>query len=116
MGCSKHPKINLLTNINEEEKTALYTHADAFVYPSIYEGFGLPPLEAMSHETPVICSTGGSLKELYSKNALMFDPKDKETLKSHLKNFRSAPKSKDFTKNFTWQNTAKLTLKSFNQI
>lgn len=113
---AKHPKITLLTNVSEEEKAALYTHADAFVYPSIYEGFGLPPLEAMSYGIPVICSTGGSLKELYSKNALMFDPKDKEALKSHLQNFKSAPKSKDFAKNFTWENTAEKTLKSFNQI
>jgi len=112
----KHPKIHLLTNINEEEKTALYTHADAFVYPSIYEGFGLPPLEAMSHETPVICSTGGSLKEYFSDHALMFDPKDKETLKSHLQNFKSAPASKNFTKNFTWEKTAQKTLKAFEKL
>lgn len=113
---AKHPKIKLLTNISEQEKASLYTHADAFVYPSIYEGFGLPPLEAMSYGIPVICSTGGSLNEYFSKNALMFNPKDKETLKSHLKNFEKAPKSKDFTKNFTWKNTAKLTIKALNQL
>lgn len=115
-GGPKHPKITLLTNVSEEEKAALYTHADAFVYPSIYEGFGLPPLEAMSYGIPVICSTGGSLKELYSKNALMFDPKDKETLKSHLQNFKQAPKSKDFASTFTWEKTAEKTLKAFNQL
>jgi glycosyltransferase involved in cell wall biosynthesis len=113
---AKHPKINLLTNISEEEKAALYTHADAFVYPSIYEGFGLPPLEAMSYGIPVICSTGGSLKELYSDHALMFDPKDKETLKSHLQNFKKAPKSKAFAKKFTWEKTAEQTLKTINQL
>lgn len=113
---AKHPRINLLTNISEEKKAALYTHADAFVYPSIYEGFGLPPLEAMSYRIPVICSTGGSLKELYSNHALMFDPKDKETLKSHLQNFKKAPKSKDFADLFTWEKTAEKTLKSFNQL
>lgn len=111
-----HPKINLLTNISEEEKAALYAHSDAFVYPSIYEGFGLPPLEAMSYGIPVICSTGGSLSELYSKNALMFDPKDKETLKLHLKNYKSAPNSKEFSSMFTWEKTAEQTLKAFNQL
>ncbi|MFH1534056.1 MAG: glycosyltransferase family 1 protein [Nitrospirota bacterium] len=113
---AKNPKIILRTNISEQEKASLYAHADAFVYPSIYEGFGLPPLEAMSYGIPVICSTGGSLSKLYSNHALMFDPKDKETLKSHLKNFKNAPRSKEFASNFTWENTAKLTLKALNQI
>ena len=116
---AKHPKIILRTNISEEEKAALYTHADAFVYPSIYEGFGLPPLEAMSYGIPVICSTGGSLNEIFAKHALMFDPKDKEMLKSHLQNFKSchlAPSAKEFTKNFTWEKTAQKTLKAFEEL
>lgn len=113
---ARHPKINLLTNISEEEKAALYKYADAFIYPSIYEGFGLPPLEAMSYNTPVICSTGGSLNEYFSQNALMFEPQDKETLKQHLKNYKTAPKSEQFAQKFTWQKTAEETLKAFNQL
>ncbi|MDD3861685.1 MAG: glycosyltransferase family 1 protein [Candidatus Gracilibacteria bacterium] len=80
-----HQKDIILTGyITEEQKASLYKHADTLIYPSLYEGFGLPPLEAMSYGIPVICSTGGSLKEIFSNHALMFEPNDKETLKKHI--------------------------------
>jgi|GEM_PF-306724 len=80
-----HQKDIILTGyITEEQKASLYKHADMFIYPSLYEGFGLPPLEAMSYGIPVICSTGGSLKEIFENHALMFEPNDKETLKKHI--------------------------------
>jgi glycosyltransferase involved in cell wall biosynthesis len=52
----------------------LYRHATAFVYPSLYEGFGIPPLEAMAHDCPVICSTGGSISEVVGDAGEFFDP------------------------------------------
>jgi len=59
---------------------ALYSSADVFVYPSLYEGFGLPPLEAMQCGTPVIVSRSSSLPELVGTAGLQVDPHDPEEL------------------------------------
>ena len=58
----------------------LYRHASAFVYPSLYEGFGLPVLEAMTHGCPVICSGTSSLPEVVGRAAELFDPDDPESI------------------------------------
>jgi len=60
--------------------TALYAHAVLFVYPSLYEGFGLPLLEAMHCGCPVACSTAGSMPEIAGDAALYFDPLNEEEL------------------------------------
>jgi glycosyltransferase involved in cell wall biosynthesis len=58
----------------------LYRHASAFIYPSLYEGFGLPVLEAMAHGCPVICSGTSSLPEVVGGAAELFDPNDPESI------------------------------------
>jgi glycosyltransferase involved in cell wall biosynthesis len=60
--------------IEEEDKPAIYSGASLFVFPSLYEGFGLTPLEAMSCGTPVICSNRTSLPEVVGDAAISFDP------------------------------------------
>ncbi len=60
--------------IEEEDKPAIYSAASVFVFPSLYEGFGLTPLEAMSCGTPVICSNRTSLPEVVGDAAISFDP------------------------------------------
>ncbi|MGI5836494.1 MAG: glycosyltransferase family 4 protein, partial [Chloroflexota bacterium] len=60
--------------ISEEEKPALYSAARAFVFPSLYEGFGMPVLEAMACGTPVITSNTSSLPEVAGDAALLVDP------------------------------------------
>jgi glycosyltransferase involved in cell wall biosynthesis len=60
--------------IEEEDKPAIYSGASIFVFPSLYEGFGLAPLEAMSCGAPVICSNRTSLPEVVGEAALSFDP------------------------------------------
>lgn len=57
-----------------------YANATAFVYPSVYEGFGLPPIEAMRAKCPVICSNSSSLPEVVGEAAVMFDPLDVEEI------------------------------------
>ena len=54
----------------------LYQYASAFVYPSLYEGFGIPPLEAMAHDCPVVCSSGGSISEVVGNAGEFFTPCD----------------------------------------
>lgn len=66
--------------IVDEDLSALYSGATAFIYPSLYEGFGLPPLEAMRCGTPVITSNKTSLPEVVSDAGIMVDPKDEEAL------------------------------------
>jgi len=60
----------------------LYEHASAFVYPSLYEGFGIPPLEAMAHDCPVVCSNASSIPEVVGDAGEYFDPGDIESMRS----------------------------------
>ncbi|KKI00370.1 hypothetical protein EO95_13930 [Methanosarcina sp. 1.H.T.1A.1] len=60
--------------VPDEDLPALYNAADLFVYPSLYEGFGLPPLEAMACGTPVIVSNTSSLPEVLGDAGCLFDP------------------------------------------
>jgi len=58
-----------------------YSSAKAFVYPSLYEGFGIPPLEAMAHHCPVICSNTSSMPEVIGKAGEFFDPTDTDDMR-----------------------------------
>jgi glycosyltransferase involved in cell wall biosynthesis len=61
--------------VEEEELIHLYNAANIYVFPSLYEGFGLPPLEAMKCGTPVVASNSSSIPEICGKgNAIFFDP------------------------------------------
>jgi len=66
--------------VEEEDKPAIYSGASVFVFPSLYEGFGLPPLEAMSCGVPVICSNRTSLPEVVGDAAIIVDPDDTSTM------------------------------------
>jgi len=67
-------RINLVGYVSDEELSALYKNATCFVYPSFYEGFGLPPLEAMVNGCPVIVSNKASLPEVLGDAAIYCDP------------------------------------------
>ena len=64
----------------------IYSHASAFVYPSLYEGFGIPPLEAMAFECPVICSNTSSIPEVTGDAAEYFDPFSVENIMNAIEN------------------------------
>jgi len=66
--------------VPDDDLVALYNAANLFVYPSLFEGFGIPPLEAMSCGTPVITSNTSSLPEVVGDAGLMVDPLDSEAL------------------------------------
>jgi glycosyltransferase involved in cell wall biosynthesis len=69
-------RIHFTGFVNERDKSALYQAADLFVYPSLYEGFGFPPLEALLAGTPVITSLNSSLPEIVGQWATLINPHD----------------------------------------
>ncbi|MFC1616058.1 glycosyltransferase family 4 protein [Patescibacteria group bacterium] len=106
---ANHKHIHLTGYVNQKEKNSLLQNANIFIYPSFYEGFGIPPMEALSYGIPTICSTGGSLNEIFSDHCLMFEPNDKKTLKKQiLKLIKN--KTRNYIKNpilkFTWEKNA----------
>lgn len=74
--------MSCLKNIDGDDKklATLYKNASLFIYPSLYEGFGIPPLEAMSYGCPVVSSNSSSLPEVVGDAAVMFDPHSSEDL------------------------------------
>jgi len=68
--------VRLLGFVSDRDRDALYAGADAFVYPSLREGFGLPVAEAMAHGTPVVTSRGTATEEVAGGAAVLVDPTD----------------------------------------
>jgi glycosyltransferase involved in cell wall biosynthesis len=73
-------QLRMLGYVPEEDLGALYAHADWLLFPSFYEGFGLPALEAMANGCPVIAANAGALPEVCADAALYFDPRDAAAL------------------------------------
>lgn len=110
---------------NDYELAMLYRKAACLVYPSLYEGFGLPPVEAMSLNCPVIASSGGSIPEICGQAAAYFDPRNVDSiLHTILETLASPSRISDMqlmghaaSQLFTWERTARDTLsvyKSFD--
>lgn len=110
--------------LNDDSLPILYSGAEAFVYPSLYEGFGLPPLEAMSCKTAVITSNLTSIPEVTGDAAVLINPFDSNDLSTALfkvlnnENFKNELEIKGYEKSleFSWKRTAELTLNAYNKI
>ena len=100
-----------------------YNAADLFVYPSLYEGFGLPPLEAMACGTPVVTSTVSSLPEVVGQAGLLVDPTDTEGLAAAMErglndaDLRAQMKAMGLARaaGFSWRETARRTVDSYRR-
>ncbi len=77
-------RVQFLGRLEDTELRRCVANADAMVFPSLYEGFGLPPLEAMAARCPVLCSTAGALREVCDDAAVYFDPRDGASLRQAL--------------------------------
>ncbi len=112
------PRVHLLGYVHDDALRALYSGALAFIYISTYEGFGLPPLEAMSCGTPVITSNTTSLPEVVGDAAWLVDPYDVEAIAHAIRQLAEnnglrvqlINKGLSRASLFTWENCAKRTL------
>ena len=113
-----------LKAIPEQDLPAIYNLADIFVYPSLYEGFGLPVLEAMACGCPVVCSNTSSMPEVVGDAAVLIDPVDVEQIANGIYSVLSDSVLKEGLKSkglkrasqFSWGKTAKETLEVFKMI
>lgn len=123
-------KLNLTSNvifpgfIALSDMPYLYNSAELLVYPSFYEGFGLPPLEAMACGIPVIVSNSTSLSEIFNKSAIMVNPYNidnlgeaiYECLENNILRRQLISRGFNLCKSLTWKNTALSTINSYKSI
>jgi glycosyltransferase involved in cell wall biosynthesis len=110
--------------VSDEALAALYKNAACFVFPSLYEGFGLPPLEAMAMGCPVISSNAASLPEICGDAALYFDPRDIDSFLNTLDQVMSYPEIRTRLRerslinsaSWTWQETGRQMIKQIQCI
>jgi glycosyltransferase involved in cell wall biosynthesis len=113
--------VRLMGWLAEDELEGLWAIAEAFVFPSLYEGFGLPVLEAMARGVPVACSDASSLPEVAGEAALLFDPHDVAAIAAALTRLleeadlrgRLRALGRERVKLFSWERAARLTLASY---
>ena len=123
----KHPqfagRIVVTGYVADEDLSALYSAALAFVYPSLYEGFGLPPLEAMQCGTPVITSNLSSLPEVVGNAGILINPRDEDALaETMLGLYRSAGLRTEMSRRglaraalFSWHECARQTVAVYRE-
>ncbi|NTV65329.1 MAG: glycosyltransferase family 4 protein, partial [Oscillochloris sp.] len=111
-------RVRRLANVAEADLPALYSGADVFAFVSYYEGFGLPPLEAMACGAPVLCAAASSLPEVVGDAAVLVDPFSVEAINAGLRQLLASPPLCDELRarglrragTFSWQRTARMTL------
>ena len=113
----KSEYVEYLGRLSDEEMVKVYKNSQAFVFPSLIEGFGLPGLEAMAVGLPVIAARASCLPEIYGDAALYFDPHDVNDLISKIQSVLSdknlvkslTQKGKQQVKKYSWAKMAKQT-------
>lgn len=116
-------RIRVLGVVSPEDLAALYAGASLFAYPSLYEGFGLPVLEAMAMGVPVVTSSVSSLPEVAGDAAILVDPRSVEAIRHGLARplgdaelrEELARRGRARERTFTWRRTAELTLASYER-
>ncbi len=121
---ASHAWIDILGYVSDEERTRLYREAKFLLWPSLYEGFGLPVLEAMAYGCPVITSTSSSLPELVGSAGILVNPFDTEEsvqviealMSDDALRTRFIQTGKERANMFTWERAAKTTAEVFQRI
>lgn len=124
-GINDKGRIVRLSGVSTEVLDTLYAGSSVFVFPSLYEGFGLPVLEAMSAGTPVITTRAGSLPEAGGKAAFYFDPASTQDLAGKISaalamdvqaRENAVHTGREQAQGFSWQATAKLTIDALRKV
>jgi glycosyltransferase involved in cell wall biosynthesis len=110
--------------VTRDELRALYSGAFALVFPSLYEGFGLPAVEAMACGVPVLASTGGALPEVVGDAALLFDPTSRVLIADAMRRIASddelrrelVERGRKRARSFSWHATARATLDTYAHV
>lgn len=116
-------RITFTGSVSDNELALIYSNSEAFVYPSFYEGFGIPIIEAMKYGTPVITSGMGATKEVAKDAALFVNPYNPDSITNAINNLMSNPKMKSClikkgfqrAKDFSWEKAAAETLKVYEK-
>ncbi|ABY34924.1 MAG TPA: glycosyltransferase family 1 protein [Chloroflexus aurantiacus] len=117
-------RVKILPGVSDDDLPALYSGALLFVFPSSYEGFGLPPLEAMACGTPVVCAYAGSLPEVVGEAALTVDPHNMHEIAEGILRVLRSPDLARFLRErgqrqaarFSWRATAQATLDVYEHV
>ncbi len=117
-------RVSFLGYVPDPDLPALYQGAEAFVFPSKFEGFGIPVLEAMASRVPVVCSNVSSLPEVSGDAALTVDPDDAAALGDALVRLADEPKlrkeltaaGREQARRFSWARTAKETAAVYREV
>ena len=117
-------RIHFTGYVDDEDLVALYSSCRVFVYPSVYEGFGLPPMEAMACGAPVIAGDIPVLRETLADSALLVEPLDANSLANAIvsvlgdenERLRLSTLSRQRAEQFSWSETARMTLEVYKQV
>jgi len=117
-------QVRCIGRVREEDKPALYRAADLFVFPSSYEGFGLPPLEAMACGTPVVAAEATSLPEIVGSGGMLVRTTDGGAgAEALLSLWRDEPRRRalaaaalEQAARFSWRRTAQQTLEVYSEV
>ena len=117
-------QVHFLGYVSDEELSALYSSCFAFVFPSLYEGFGLPVLEAMSCGAPVIVSRSTSMPEVAGEAGFYIDPASAASLCRQMKQLSNQPGQRDDWRQagreqaagFSWDKAARIALQAYETV
>jgi len=117
-------KIIFLGYVSDDNLNCIYQNAKVLIYPSSFEGFGLPIIEAFKHKLPVIAADNTSIREIVEDAGLLFETNNLEMLADCVKKILTDQSLREHlinngferAKNFTWENTALKTLSLFNKL
>jgi glycosyltransferase involved in cell wall biosynthesis len=123
-GMNAKERIHILGHVSDDDLVALYQSCSIFVYPSLYEGFGLPPLEAMSCGAPVISSGATSLPEVVGLPLALFDASSPEIISAKIEvalrnedlRLKLIEHGNNQAKLFSWNESARKALNAFDQL
>jgi glycosyltransferase involved in cell wall biosynthesis len=119
-----HKHVRFLGYVSDQTLGILYRLASAFVFPSLYEGFGLPPLEAMASGTPVVTSNVSSLPEVAGDAAVLVDPYDVDSIVDGMRRVLTDPvlaadlrrKGIERAREFSWERSVEKTRQVYQEI